>query len=186
MAQSYKKGRKFKTESPALLSITRGGRPPSVSIPPLCPRHYPRLCAAVGIRSPCPSRTPFRAVIGSCSLCRSPHTSLCRCSHTTLCCRPHTSLCFCQHPHLCFAVGIRSPYPSRTPFRAVIGSCSLCRCPHSSLCLCQYPHLCVAVGIRFPHLRPHPRLCAAVCLPPLDSCRRTLSAPRKAGEGCPR
>ena len=157
MAQSYKKGRKFKTESPALLSITRGGRPAAaprpplpVSIPPLCPRHYPRhyprLCAAVGIRS------------------------------------PRLRL----HPHLCVAVGIRSPYPSRTPFRAVIGSCSLCRCPHSSLCLCQYPHLCVAVGIRFPHLRPHPRLCAAVCLPPLDSCRRTLSASRKAGEGCPR
>lgn len=57
MAQSYKKGRKFKTESPALLPVTRGGRPAAasrtpVSIPPLCTRHYPRLCFAVGIRFP--------------------------------------------------------------------------------------------------------------------------------------
>ena len=162
MAQSYKKGRKFKTESPALLPITCGDRPAAasrtpVSIPPLCPRHYPRLCAAVGIRSPCPSRTPFRAVIGSCSLCRSPHTSLCRCSHTSLCCRPHTSLCFCQHPHLCFAVGIRFPHLRSHPRLCVaVGNCSLCRRPYTSLCLCQHPHLCFAVGIRFPHLRPIP------------------------------
>lgn len=56
MAQSYKKGRKFKTESPALLPVTRGGRPAAasrtpVSIPPLCPRYYPRPCAAVCIPS---------------------------------------------------------------------------------------------------------------------------------------
>ena len=42
MAQSYKKGRKFKTESPALLSITRGGRP--AAAPRLLPAAY-RLCA---------------------------------------------------------------------------------------------------------------------------------------------
>jgi|GEM_PF-3653498 len=43
MAQSYKKGRKFKTESPALLPITCGDRPAAasrtpVSIPPLYSR----------------------------------------------------------------------------------------------------------------------------------------------------
>ena len=115
MAQSYKKGRKFKTESPALLSITRGGRPaaapPPPAPPPLSPPpHYPRLCAAVGIRS----------------LCRSPHTSLCRCSHT--------SLCFCQHPHLCFAVGIRFPHLRSHPPSVLPSEIALCAAARTPLC----------------------------------------------------
>ena len=51
MAQSYKKGRKFKTESPALLSITRGGRPAAA------PRPLPsafRLCAPATIPASVP------------------------------------------------------------------------------------------------------------------------------------
>ena len=200
MAQSYKKGRKFKTESPALLSITRGGRPAAA------PRPLPsafRLCAPATIpASVPPSASALRAPPAHLSvpssvaaLCAVARTPLCAVARTPLCAVARTPLCAAVcirsphlrlHPHLCVAVGIRSPCPSRTPFRAVIGSCSLCRRPYTSLCLCQHPRLCAAVGIRSPHLRPHPRFCAAVCLPPLDSRWRTLSAPRKAGEGCPR
>ena len=54
MAQSYKKGRKFKTESPALLSITRGGRPAAA------PRPRP---SAVRLCGPAPIHGPIHAPI---------------------------------------------------------------------------------------------------------------------------
>lgn len=161
MAQSYKKGRKFKTESPALLSITRGGRPAAA------PRPLPsafRLCAPATIPASVPPSVSALCAVARTPLCASasiptsvlPSASVSRTSALT--------------PPLCVAVG----------------NCSLCRRSYTSLRLCQHPRLCAAVGIRSPHLSPHPRFCAAVCLPPLDSRRRTLSAPRKAGEGCPR
>lgn len=169
MAQSYKKGRKFKTESPALLSITRGGRPAAA------PRPLPsafRLCAPATIPASVPPSVSALCAVARTPLCAIARTPLCASASIPTSVLPSASVSRTSAliPPLCVAVG----------------NCSLCRRPYTSLRLCQHPRLCAAVGIRFPHLRPHPRFCAAVCLPPLDSRWRTLSAPRKAGEGCPR
>ena len=107
MAQSYKKGRKFKTESPALLSITRGGRPAAA------PRPLPsafRLCAPATIpatihatihASVPPSASALRAsaciptsVLPSASVLRTPpaHLSV-PSSVAALCAVARTPLC---------------------------------------------------------------------------------------------
>ena len=107
MAQSYKKGRKFKTESPALLSITRGGRPAAA------PRPLPsalRRCAPATIHAPIhptnhatvpPSASALRAsaciptsVLPSASVLRTPpaHLSV-PSSVAALCAVARTPLC---------------------------------------------------------------------------------------------
>ena len=107
MAQSYKKGRKFKTESPALLSITRGGRPAAA------PRPHPsafRLCAPATIHATLhatihasvpPSASALRAsaciptsVLPSASVLRTPpaHLSV-PSSVAALCAVARTPLC---------------------------------------------------------------------------------------------
>ena len=103
MVQSYKKGRKFKTESPALLSITRGGRPAAA------PRPLPsafRLCAPATIpatihASVPPSASALRAsaciptsVLPSASVLRTPpaHLSV-PSSVAALCAVARTPLC---------------------------------------------------------------------------------------------
>jgi len=82
MAQSYKKGRKFKTESPALLSITRGGRPAAA------PRPLPsafRLCAPATIpASVPPSVSALRAPPAHLSV-PSSVAALCAVARTPLC-----------------------------------------------------------------------------------------------------
>ena len=107
MAQSYKKGRKFKTESPALLSITRGGRP--AAAPPPLPSAL-RLCAPANIHATIhatihasvpPSASALRAsaciptsVLPSASVVRTPpaHLSV-PSSVAALCAVARTPLC---------------------------------------------------------------------------------------------
>ena len=90
MAQSYKKGRKFKTESPALLSITRGGRPAAA------PRPLPsafRLCAPATIpASVPPSVSALRAPPAHLSV-PSSVAALCAVARTPLCAVARTALC---------------------------------------------------------------------------------------------
>ena len=90
MAQSYKKGRKFKTESPALLSITRGGRPAAA------PRPLPsafRLCAPATIPATIHA-TIHASVPPSASALRTPpaHLSV-PSSVAALCAVARTPLC---------------------------------------------------------------------------------------------
>ncbi len=101
MAQSYKKGRKFKTESPALLSITRGGRPAAAPRPPPFPSAF-RLCAPATIpASVPPSASALRtsaciptSVLPSASVLRAPpaHLSV-PSSVAALCAAARTPLC---------------------------------------------------------------------------------------------
>ena len=103
MAQSYKKGRKFKTESPALLSITRGGRPAAA------PRPRPaalRRCGPPPKPPPIPASVPPSAsalrasaciptsVLPSASVLRTPpaHLSV-PSSVAALCAVARTPLC---------------------------------------------------------------------------------------------
>lgn len=74
MAQSYKKGRKFKTESPALLSITRGGRPAAA------PRPLPSA-----FRLYAPATIPASVPPSVSALCAVARTPLCAVARTPLC-----------------------------------------------------------------------------------------------------
>ena len=107
MAQSYKKGRKFKTESPALLSITRGGRPAAAPPPPppplrpfAPPPRWGRIHATIHASVP-PSASALRAsaciptsVLPSASVLRTPpaHLSV-PSSVAALCAVARTPLC---------------------------------------------------------------------------------------------
>ena len=107
MAQSYKKGRKFKTESPALLSITRGGRPAAAPRPrpspvsPFSPAPSPAPKHAQKHATDPPSASALRAsaciptsVLPSASVLRTPpaHLSV-PSSVAALCAVARTPLC---------------------------------------------------------------------------------------------
>ena len=157
MAQSYKKGRKFKTESPALLSITRGGRPAAAPLP--LPSAF-RLCAPATIpASVPPSASALRtfaciptSVLPSASVLRAPPahlsvpssvTALCAVARTPLCAVARTPLCAAARIPLCASASIPtsvlpSASVSRTsaliPASVLLSEIALCAAARTPLC----------------------------------------------------
>ena len=106
MAQSYKKGRKFKTDSPALLSITRGGRPAGCRAPPPPFPSAFRLCAPATIpASVPPSVSALRAPPAHLSV-PSSVAALCAVARTPLCAAARTPLCAAARIPLCASASI--------------------------------------------------------------------------------
>ena len=178
MAQSYKKGRKFKTESPALLSASVS-RASAASPPLCCRRKLLSVLPLAHLSVPLPVAPPL--------FCRR---------HPLFAPPPASPPLFCRRHPLSAPPPASPPlFCRRHPFPAPpLSSPPLCCC-RKLLSVPPPVHLSVPLPASpplfcrrhpFPAPPPHPRFCAAVCLPPLDSCRRTLSASRKAGEGCPR
>ena len=140
MVQSYKKGRKFKTESPALLSITRGGRPAAA------PRPRPsafRLCAPATIpASVPPSVSALRAPPAHLSV-PSSVAALCAVARTPLCAVARTPLCAAARIPLCASASIPtsvlpSASVSRTsaliPASVLLSEIALCAAARTPLC----------------------------------------------------
>ena len=163
MAQSYKKGRKFKTESPALLSITRGGRPAAA------PRPLPsafRLCAPATIpASVPPSVSALRAPPAHLSV-PSSVAALCAVARTPLCAVARTPLCAAARIPLCASASIpTSVLPSASVLRtppahlsvpsSVAALCAVARtplCASASIPASVPPsafRLWIVVGVRF-------------------------------------
>ena len=119
MAQSYKKGRKFKTESPALLSITRGGRPAAAPRPPPSRQHsasVPPSASALRTSACIPT-----SVLPSASVLRAPpaHLSV-PSSVAALCAAARTPLCAfasipASVPPSASALRTSAPIPASVP-----------------------------------------------------------------------
>ena len=144
MAQSYKKGRKFKTESPVLLSNTRGGGPAAA------PRPLPsafRLCAPATIpASVPPSVSALRAPPAHLSV-PSSVAALCAVARTPLCAVARTPLCAAARIPLCASASIpTSVLPSASVLRTPPAHLSV---PSSVAALCAVARtpLCASASI---------------------------------------